>query len=109
MGHLVGGYTEKDGPKIFNLGGYGSMLEEDYASVGSGSRFALGILETEWKEDLDRKNGAKLAVKAVRSAIQRDIASGNGIDIVVIQKDEQPWEKSFDITDQSLIDNTFEI
>src|SRR6056297_3489800 len=55
VGHLIGGYTEEEGPKLFNLGGYGSMLSEDYASVGSGSRFALGVLETEWKENLDEK------------------------------------------------------
>ena len=109
VGHLVGGYTEKDGAKIYNLGGYGSMLEEDYASVGSGSRFALGILETEWKKDLSREEGIKLAIKAVRSAIQRDIASGNGIDVAAVQKGQEPWEKSYSITDQSIIDNTFEV
>ena len=45
--------------------------------------FAIGVLETEWKENLTKSKGIKLATKAVRSALIRDIASGNGIDIII--------------------------
>ncbi|MHA1585560.1 MAG: proteasome subunit beta [Promethearchaeota archaeon] len=107
VGHLLGGFTEKEGPKVFDIEGYGSMLEEDYTSVGSGSTFALGILETEWKKDLSEKDGINLATKAVRSAIIRDMASGNGIDIVVIQKGKDVIEKHIEISEKSLINNTF--
>lgn len=107
VGHLLGGYTEKDGAKIYDIGGYGSLLEEDYASVGSGSTFAMGILETEWKEDLNSEDGINLAAKAVRSAIIRDMASGNGIDIIAILKGGKVIEKRFDMNDPALVDNTF--
>ena len=108
VGHLLGGYTDKDGAKIYDIGGYGSLLEEDYASVGSGSTFAIGILETEWKENiLTPEEGMNLAAKAVRSAIIRDMASGNGIDIVAILKGGKVIEKRFDMNDPALIENTF--
>lgn len=102
VGHLLGGYTDQEGPKLFDLGGYGSILDEDYASVGSGSSFAMGVLETEWKPDLSKDEGINLAKKAVRSAIIRDIASGNGIDIAVIAKDAKTAEYRFEIDDPAL-------
>ena len=102
VGHILAGFTEREGGKVFDLGGYGSILEEDYVSLGSGSSFAMGILETEWKEALTKEEGLNLAVKAVRSAIIRDIASGNGIDVVVISKGNDPEEQHFSTGDMSL-------
>jgi len=63
----------------------GSMMEiRDYAADGSGMVFALGVLETLYKKNMTIDEGVKLAVKAVNAAIQRDTASGNGIDVVTI-------------------------
>ncbi|MHA1777378.1 MAG: proteasome subunit beta [Promethearchaeota archaeon] len=107
VGHILGGVSPNEGPKIYNIEGYGSKLDEHYTSVGSGSVFALGVLETEWKENLTVDQGIHLAVKAVRSAIIRDIASGNGIDVVVIQKDQPVIEKHYEVSDKSLISNNF--
>jgi proteasome beta subunit len=104
VGHLLGGVTDSEGPKIYNLGSYGSILEDDYASVGSGSVFAMGILETEWKKDLTLEEGINICTRAVRSAIIRDMASGNGIDLVVLQKGKSPVEKRYEISDQDLIE-----
>ncbi|TFH31346.1 MAG: proteasome subunit beta [Promethearchaeota archaeon] len=107
VGHILGGYTEAEGSKLYNIEGYGSILSEQYTSIGSGSPFALGVLETEWKENLSAEDGIHIAVKAVRSAIIRDIASGNGIDVVVLQKGKAPLEKRYEVDDESLIDGTF--
>ena len=43
-----------------------------------------GVLETLYKENMSVDEGIKLAAKSVNAAIQRDIASGNCIDIVTI-------------------------
>ncbi len=107
VGHILGGYTDKEGGKLFEIEGYGSLLEDDYISMGSGSRFAIGVMETEWKEGLTLEEGMDLAVKSVRSAIIRDIASGNGIDVVGMGKGREPVEKSYKITNKALIENTF--
>ena len=83
-------------------------MEDDYASVGSGSVFAMGILETEWKKDLTLEEGIKISTRAVRSAIIRDMASGNGIDLVAIQKGKEVVEKRYEISDENLIELNLE-
>ncbi len=81
---LLGGYDE-DGHHLWDLGIDGSVTEiEDYVSDGSGSVFALGALESLYKKGLSVEEGVKVAVRAIGAALQRDVNSGNGIDVVVI-------------------------
>jgi len=107
VGHILAGYTETEGPKVYDIEGYGSVLDEDYVSIGSGSNYAIGILETEWKPDLTLEEGMMLCAKAVRSSLARDIGSGNGIDVVGISKGKPVVEKSFKTTDKELIECNF--
>ena len=77
--------ADKEGFHGYELSPDGSMMEiKDYACDGSGMVFALGVLETLYKKNMTVDEGVKLAVKAVSAAIQRDTASGNGIDVVTI-------------------------
>lgn len=86
VGFLLGGY-DKHGPQLFNLGIDGSLTREmQFSSDGSGSIFALGVLETLYKENMSLDDGVQLAIKAINAALQRDIATGNGIDIVIVDK-----------------------
>jgi len=76
---------DKDGFHGWELSPDGSMMEiRDFAADGSGMVFALGVLETLYKKNMPVEEGVKLAVKAVSAALQRDTASGNGIDVVTI-------------------------
>ncbi|MCP4763721.1 MAG: proteasome subunit beta [archaeon] len=102
VGHILGG-MDVDGGGLFDLGGYGSILPDKYCSVGSGSGFAIGVLEAKWREDLTVEEGMKICAIAVRSAIIRDIASGNGIDVVGIKIDSFE-RKFFPITKDILSD-----
>jgi proteasome beta subunit len=81
---LIGGYDTA--PRLFSFDPSGSVVEEEsYFSTGSGSVMALGVLEDNYKEGLDVESAKKLAVRAVRAAIERDIASGgSGIDVTII-------------------------
>lgn len=82
---VVAGYDVK--PRLFTLSPDGSVLEEKYFSTGSGSPIAFGVLENEFKKDMNLEQAKKLAVRSVRAAIQRDIASGgSGIDAVIVDK-----------------------
>ena len=85
---IIAGFDDT-GPKIFTLDAIGSVEEENkFFSTGSGSPFALGVLEDKYKDGMTIEEGAKLAARAVRAAIERDIGSGGkGIDIVSITKD----------------------
>ncbi|MBW3019229.1 proteasome subunit beta [Candidatus Woesearchaeota archaeon] len=81
---LLAGHDE-DGDHLYDLGIDGSITEiEDYVSDGSGCVFALGVLEAMYKNGLTTEEGVKLAVKAINAALQRDTATGNGIDVWVI-------------------------
>jgi proteasome beta subunit len=81
---LVGGYDDK--ARLFSFDPTGSVIEErDFFSTGSGSVMALGVLEDKYKEGIDLESAKKLAVRAVKAAIERDIGSGgSGIDLVVV-------------------------
>ncbi len=82
---LMMGGKDKDGYHGYELSPDGSMMDiRDYAADGSGMVFALGVLETLYKKNMTIDEGVKLAVKAVNAALQRDTASGNGIDVVTI-------------------------
>ncbi|WP_342305379.1 archaeal proteasome endopeptidase complex subunit beta [Methanolobus sp. ZRKC5] len=85
---LVGGY-DKNGPSIYSLDALGGSIEETKAvSTGSGSPFAYGVLEDRYKEDMTTEEGVELAVRALHNAMKRDSASGENIDVVVINKDK---------------------
>jgi len=87
VGFLIGGADSK-GFHLYNIGVDGSVTEEElFTSDGSGSVFAYGVLETLYKKDLTLEEGQKLALKALNAAMQRDSASGSGIDVVVITQD----------------------
>lgn len=82
---IVGGVVDK--PIIYTLDPLGSVLPDEYAAVGTGAEMALGVLDPQFKEGLSEKEAIELAKKAVKSATMRDSFSGDGIDILVINKD----------------------
>ncbi|NPA63118.1 MAG: archaeal proteasome endopeptidase complex subunit beta [Methanococci archaeon] len=85
---IIGGYDLTDGPKLFSLDPLGGMNEEKtFTSTGSGSPIAYGVLEAEYDRDMSIEEGLKLALKALKSAMERDTYSGNGVSVAVITKD----------------------
>ena len=81
---IVGGINEK--PEIYTLDPLGSVLPDDYAAVGTGAEMALGVIDSEFKPDMSEENVRELATRAIKSAIQRDAASGDGIDILFVTR-----------------------
>jgi len=85
ISHFVIGGKDDIGFHVYDVGADGSIVPCDsYVSSGSGSVMAYGVLETLYKENLSVDEGIKLGAKAINAAVQRDIASGNGINIVTI-------------------------
>ena len=82
---IVGGLVGK--PTIYTLDPLGSVLPDDYAAVGTGAEMALGVLDPQYKKDLTEAQAVELAVKSVRAASMRDSASGDNIDVLVMNKD----------------------
>jgi len=83
---ILAGYDSE--ARIYSFDPLGAFEEKDlYHSTGSGSPFAYGVLETEFKENMTTEQGIELVVKAIKAAIERDIASGGkGIAIAVADK-----------------------
>jgi len=79
---IVGGIHIK--PEIYTLDPLGSLLPDEYASVGTGAEMALGILDDEYKPNMPQEKAREIAVKAIKSSIQRDSSSGDGIDLLLI-------------------------
>ena len=82
---VVGGVTTGK-PEIYTLDPLGSVLPDRYAAVGTGAEMALGVMDAEFNENLDEEKATNLALRSIRSSIQRDSASGDGIDILIINK-----------------------
>ncbi|WP_196777376.1 proteasome subunit beta [Candidatus Nitrosocosmicus hydrocola] len=82
---VVGGVTTGK-PEIYTLDPLGSVLPDRYAAVGTGAEMALGVMDAEFTENMDEEKATNLALKSIRSSIQRDSASGDGIDILIINK-----------------------
>ncbi|MDD1766780.1 MAG: archaeal proteasome endopeptidase complex subunit beta [Candidatus Methanomethyliaceae archaeon] len=83
---IVGGVNE-EGHKLYILDPLGSLMEDKFAALGTGGALAISVIEQEYKDEMSLKDGKELAVKAVKAAISRDIASGDGVDVVIISKE----------------------
>lgn len=85
ISHFLFAGVDKAGFHVYDIYPDGSLSEaNDYLASGSGSVFAFGVLETLYKDNMSVEDGKSLAIKALNAALQRDSASGNGIDLVVI-------------------------
>src|SRR5579872_4366671 len=82
---MIGGVDAK--PSIWILDPLGSLIPDDYAAVGSGAEIAIGLIENGYSENLSEVDAKNLAVRAIRSAIKRDVSSGDGVDLLFITKD----------------------
>lgn len=82
---IVGGIDD-EGPSIYVLDVLGSVLPDKFAAVGSGAEIAVGVLEEGYKENMPLKEAKELVFRAVKSAVSRDIMSGDGVDFLIITK-----------------------
>lgn len=89
------------GLHLYELSPDGSVMEQSkYMADGSGFMHALGVLDTLYKPDISLQDGIKLAVQAINAALQRDAATGDGIDVLTITKEgvKQVVAKRIDTT-----------
>jgi proteasome beta subunit len=80
---IVAGLDE-EGPSLYVLDVLGSLIPDKYAVVGSGTEIAIGVLEEGYKEEMTLKDAKELVTRAIKSAISRDVMSGDGIDFLII-------------------------
>jgi len=83
---LVGGF-DSGVARLYTLDPIGGLIEEKMAATGSGSPMAYGVLEQVYSEDKTVEQNIPVALKALSSAMNRDSATGDGMDLVTITKD----------------------
>jgi len=83
---IVGGVDE-EGASLYVLDVIGSLIPDKYAAVGSGNEIALGVLEQGYKEELTMAEAKNLVTRAIKSAVSRDVLSGDGVDFIFITKE----------------------
>ena len=84
---IIGGY-DYDGYHLYSLDPFGSTIEDNLIATGSGSPVAYGVLESSYHEDAHLDEGLKLAAEAIRSAIKRDVYTGDSFDIVTVTREK---------------------
>ncbi|MCC6021055.1 MAG: archaeal proteasome endopeptidase complex subunit beta [Thermoproteaceae archaeon] len=80
---LVGGIDD-EGPHLIVMDTLGSLIEDDYAALGTGAKLAIAVLDSGYRSDMPLEEAKKLAINAIRAAIERDPVSGGGINAVTI-------------------------
>ncbi|MET1101561.1 MAG: archaeal proteasome endopeptidase complex subunit beta [Pyrodictiaceae archaeon] len=85
---LVGGIEEDGTTRLYVMDPLGSLIEDDYAAIGSGAPIAIGVLERGYHSNLSLEEAKKLVIDAMRAALERDPISGDGVDILIIKRED---------------------
>ncbi len=80
---LVAG-LDATGAHVYALDPFGSLTEDKCVATGSGSPVAYGVLEDQYKEDVEIKGLLPIVVRALDSAMKRNSFTGDGFDVAVI-------------------------
>lgn len=67
---------KKKGPGLYYVGDDGTRLTNNIFSVGSGSTYAYGVLDSEYRWDLTDAEAYELGRRAIYHATHRDAMSG---------------------------------
>lgn len=89
MNQFIVGGIDDDGGVVYDLDPMGGLMPyREFTATGSGSTMAYGVLEDSYDESVDLEEATKIAVRALEAAMERDTASGDGMDIVQIDEDD---------------------
>jgi len=90
MGTMICGW-DKSGPNVFYVDSDGQRLPGSLFSVGSGSTFAYGVLDTGYSYDMETDQALELARRAIFAATHRDAYSGGTVRVYHIT--DKGWER----------------
>ncbi|MBU6998854.1 MAG: proteasome subunit beta [Theionarchaea archaeon] len=83
---VLGGHDER-GPSAFSIDPLGGVTEDSFIATGSGMQTVYGLLEDQFNQELSLDQGTDLALRAIRSSRERDLATGGGIALSIITPD----------------------
>lgn len=83
---ILGGYDSRGGG-LYSVDAAGGAIPETWTVTGSGSTFVYGVLEDRLPDGVVVKEAVDLVIRGLNAAMRRDTASGNGMDVAIIDKD----------------------
>ena len=94
---ILGG-VDDEGSHVYSIDPAGGVMEDDYTVTGSGMQLAYGLLEQAYEDDLSLEDATSIAARAIKSAVERDTGSGNGVFLAEITDEgvEIQGHKAFD-------------
>jgi len=90
MGTMVAGW-DPDGPALYYVDSEAQRIKGKRFSVGSGSLFAYGVLDTGYKWDMSVEEACELGRRAIYHATFRDAYSGGTVSVYHVT--ENGWRK----------------
>lgn len=87
LGVMICGWDRRKGPQIYYVDNDSRRLPGKLFSVGSGSVYALGVLDKGYRYDMSDEEAFDLGRRAIYHATHRDGASGGVVRVYTIQKD----------------------
>lgn len=96
MGTMVTGW-DKTGPNLFYVDSDGSRLKGDIFSVGSGSTFAYGVLDSGYDFDLSEKDALELGRRSIYHATHRDAMSGGSVNLYHVTENGWDYHGNHDV------------
>jgi 20S proteasome subunit beta 6 len=91
--NVVGGITPEGKGTVYTYDAVGSCEERPYSSSGSGQHLVIPVLDAALKvrsEPIDFEAAKALALRALRAATERDIATGDSLELVVLRAGLEP-------------------
>jgi len=90
MGTMITGW-DKTGPNLFYVDDDGTRLKGHRFSVGSGSTYAYGVLDTGYSYDMSVEDAIDLGKRSIYHATHRDAYSGGTINVYHVH--DHGWTK----------------
>jgi len=81
---ILGGVADK--PLVYVLDPLGSVIPDQYATVGTGEETVIRVVESAYSPGMGQKEARDLLVSSIKAAIARDAMSGNGIDVMTLDR-----------------------
>ncbi len=100
MGTMVAGWDTRE-QGLYYIDDDGTRLKGYLFSVGSGSTYAYGVLDTKYRYNMTKEEAVQLGKEAIYHATHRDAGSGGVVRVYNIVKDG--WEKIIEGDDVSKI------
>ena len=83
---MIAGWDHK-GPSLYMVDDDGIRIKGNLFSVGSGSVFAYGVLDSHYRYDLNLDEAIELGRRAIYHAGHRDAMSGGVVRVYHVHKD----------------------